>query len=165
MNVAAWTDARRALATRGAEHATKLVLIATFLGGVAAFTVVPPLRRTHVRLGWIDLLMLGLTTYRVGNMVAYERIADPLREPFAERRPDPETGEEEIAPRGRGARRALGELFTCPTCVGTWAAAGVVYGLHIVPAPTRAFMAIMSATAIAQVVRNALEALRSRGGS
>ena len=142
------------------EHAAKLALTAVFFGTVAAFAM-PPLRRSRaVRLGGLDLLLLGLTTYRVGNIVTYERIADPIREPFAERVPEP-SGEETIQPKGRGVRRSLGELLSCPICVGTWAAAGLVYGLHLAPAPTRAFMTIMSATGIAQLLKAAVGALNA----
>ena len=142
------------------ERATKLALTGVFFATVGAFAA-PPLRRSAAtRIGPFDLLLLGMTTYRVGNIVSYERIADPIREPFAERVSTPD-GEEEIEPKGVGAQRALGELFTCPICVGRWAAAGLVYGLHLVPQPTRAFMAIMSATAVAQLTREAAQALRA----
>ncbi len=152
----ATADSRRA-----EEHATKLALAAVFLGSVALFAT-PPLRRAgSLRIGLMDLLLLGLTTYRLGNILTYERIADPIREPFAERVAEP-SGEEVIRPRGSGARRALGELFSCPICAGTWAATGLVYGLHLVPNATRALMAIMSATAIAQLVRDTLTTLRAR---
>lgn len=144
------------------ERATKLALIGIFVSALGAFAV-PPLRHSApLKPGLMDLLLLGLTTYRVGNMLAYERIADPIREPFAERVREPATGEEMIAPRGQGARRALGELFSCPICAGTWAAAGLVYGLHLFPRPTRAFMTIMSATGIAQILKSALGALVSK---
>lgn len=110
----------------------------------------------------MDLVLLGLTTFRVGNILAYERIADPIREPFTTRITEPETGEETIAPRGHGIQRALGELFSCPICAGTWAAAGLVYGLHLFPRPTRAFMTVMSATGVAHIVKVALGALSTR---
>lgn len=145
---------------RREEHATKLVLTTVFFGTIGAFAVVPALRRSTVlRLGPLDLVLLGLTTYRVGHLVAYERIADPIREPFAERTPDPEGDGETIVPKGSGVQRALGELLSCPICVGTWAATALVYGLHLLPRPTRAFMAIMTATGIAQIVNTAVKAL------
>ena len=147
---------------RTEEHATKLALTSVFLGTVGAFAVIPRLRRSSIlRMGPMDLVMLGLTTYRVGHMVAYERIADPIRQPFAERAPDPENGGETIVPRGGGWRRALGELFSCPICVGTWAATALVYGLHFLPRPTRAFITIMSATGVAEILNTGIKALAS----
>jgi hypothetical protein len=32
----------------------------------------------------LDLVMLGLATYRSGRLIAYERVAAPLREPVTE---------------------------------------------------------------------------------
>ena len=62
-----------------------------------------------------------------------------------------------------GARRALGELLSCPICSGTWIAAALVYGLGIVPGPTRAFLAIMSAIGVAELLNAATEALQWTG--
>ena len=144
--------------SRREEHATKLALAAVFLGTVGLFAT-PLFRRSPAaRIRALDLAMLGLTTYRLGNILSYERIADPIREPFTERVPLA-SGGEMIRPRGAGARRALGELFACPICAGTWAAAGLVYGLHLFPRATRALMTIMSATAIAQLVKTTVAAL------
>ena len=142
------------------EHATKLALTSIFLGTVGAFAA-PPLRRSPpLKVGPMDLALLGLTTYRVGQLVAYERIADPIREPFAERAPDGSGGETTV-PKGRGAQRALGELFTCPICVGTWVATGLVYGMHLAPRPTRALMTIMAATGVAQITNVSMKAIAS----
>ena len=151
--------------SRTEERATKLALIGIFMSALGAFAL-PPLRRLPpLKLGPMDLLLLGLTTFRMGNMLAYERIADPIREPFAERIQEPETGVETIVPRGQGVQRVLGELFACPICAGTWAAAGLVFGLHVLPRPTRAFMAIMSATGIAHILKVVAGALDGRAGS
>jgi hypothetical protein len=37
-------------------------------------------------------------------------------------------GEVEERAKGRGLRRAIGELLTCPFCLGTWIASGFIYG-------------------------------------
>jgi len=60
-------------------------------------------------------------------------------------------------------RRALGELVSCPTCIGTWIAAGSVYGLRLAPAQTRAFLAFMAAGGVAELLDYATEAL-DKGG-
>ena len=59
----------------------------------------------------------------------------------------------------RGWRWTLGEVVSCPLCVGTWVAAEPVYGLHLAPRPTRAYIAVMSATGVAQVLSETTEAL------
>ncbi len=144
---------------RLANRATKLSLTGVFLALMAAFSAWISGRREALELRPFDLVLLGLSTYRTGRLVAFERVTAPLREPFTETRPDDSGAGEVVVPRGRGARRVLGELFSCPVCVGTWVAAGLVYGLHLAPRPTRAYLAIMSATGTAQLLSETTEAL------
>ena len=59
----------------------------------------------------------------------------------------------------RGADQVLGELLVCPICAGTWIAAGLVYGLQILPGPTRMLITIMSAIGLAEVLHAATEAM------
>jgi hypothetical protein len=68
-----------------------------------------------------------------------------------------------VVPKGFGARRALGELISCPICAGTWMAALLVYGLGFAPRATRAFLAIMSSIGIAELLHAATEALQWTG--
>ena len=56
-------------------------------------------------------------------------------------------------------QHALGELLSCPICTGTWVAAGLVYGLHLAPRPTRVLLAIMSTTGVAHLLYSLTEAL------
>jgi len=53
----------------------------------------------------------------------------------------------------------LGELVSCPVCVGTWVAAGLVYGLHLAPRPTRVYLAVMGTTGAAELLNCSAEAL------
>ena len=141
------------------NQATKWALMGLFLGTVAAFSTRALRRGQELELRPLDLLLLGLSTYRAGHLVAYERVAQPLREPFTQTRPDASGAGETVVAEGTGARRALGELLSCPICVGTWVAAGLVYGLHLAPRPTRVFLAIMGTTGAAEVVSSLTEAL------
>ena len=59
-------------------------------------------------------------------------------------------GEVNEKPQGRGLRRSLGELLSCPSCTGQWVAAGFTAGLLLAPRPTRAVAAMFSAYAIAE---------------
>ena len=36
----------------------------------------------------IDLLLLGLSTYRAGHLIAYEKVAEPIRAPLTDTVPD-----------------------------------------------------------------------------
>ena len=141
------------------DDAAKLTLAAVFGSALGAFSLVLRQRGEQVRLEPLDLVMLGLATYRSGRLVAYERVAAPLRGPVTDTVPDGSGAGESVVASGDGWRWTLGELVSCPVCVGTWVAAGLVYGLHLAPRPTRAYLAVMSATGVAQLLSETTEAL------
>ena len=140
-------------------NATKLTLISLFLAILGTFSTRVVRDRPPLRLQPLDLLQLGLSSFRIGRMVAFEGVGAPLRAPFTETRPDDSGAGDTVVAEGTGARRAIGELLSCPICAGTWVAAGLVYGLHLAPRPTRVLMAIMSTTGLAQVLYDGTEAL------
>lgn len=141
------------------ERTTKLILGSAFLSGLGAFSLLLRRREEQVELTGLDLVMLGLATYRSGRLVAYERVAAPLREPVTETVQDGSGSGETVVATGQGWRWTFGELVSCPVCVGTWVAAGLVYGLHLAPRPTRAYVAVMSVTGVAQILSETTEAL------
>ena len=116
-------------------------------------------RRTDAHVPVLEVLLRGLAAYRIGRMVAFERIAQPLREPFTATVPD-ETGvDDTVVARGRGLRWAFGELLSCPTCVATWASLGLGIGALVAPAPTRFLVRVLGITGIAELSHLAAEHL------
>ena len=111
----------------------------------------------------LDLAMLGLASYRTGRMVAYDKVFESQRMPFAETVPDPTGAGETVVPKGTGVRHAIGELISCPICVGTWIAAILVFGLTVLPGPTRMFLKIMSGIGLAEFINAGTEALQWNG--
>lgn len=145
------------------ERMTYLALSSLFLSLFTTFWLYKHKRGEALNLRPFDLTMLGFATYRLGRLAAYDKITEPLRRPFTETTPDSSGAGETVAPRGVGAQRALGELLSCPICSGTWIAAALVYGLNMLPGPTRALLAIMSAIGIAEFLNAATEALQWTG--
>ena len=142
------------------ERATYLTLVGVFLGLFAAFSRREQDEKRPLTLAPLDLAMLGLTTYRAGRLAAYDRVTEPLRAPFTETVPDEYGADQNVVAGGSGARKAIGELVSCPTCIGTWVAATLVYGLRLAPRPTRLFLAFMSATGLAELIDGASETLQ-----
>jgi hypothetical protein len=143
------------------NHTTKLSLIGIFLSTFLAFVVQPRVRRRHARsldLSLVDLLLLVVSTFRLGRLVAFDKVFDPVRAPFTVTREDEYGAGDVVEARGMGVRRALGELMSCPICAGTWIAAGLVYALHLFPGAARVFMTIMSTIGLAEM----LDALTER---
>ena len=144
------------------EYATKLSLIGIFLSVFAAFVSRLSFwrrERGEFNLKPFDLVLLGFATLRLGRLIAYDQVTEPLRQPFAKTVPDDTGAGNTVEPRGSGARQSLGQLISCPICSGTWVAAALVYGLHSLPSPTRVFLAIMGTTGVAELLNSLTEAL------
>ena len=141
------------------QRATYLTLTGLFLSAFTAFTMRERKHGKKLDLRPFDLVLLGFSTYRLGRMTVYDKVTEPLRQPFTATAPDSSGAGKTTVPKGQGARRAIGELFSCPICMGTWIAAGLVYGLDIAPRATRAFLAITSSVGVAEVINAATEVM------
>ncbi len=140
------------------ERVTYVALTGLFLSAFAAFSTRKRYQQQVAKLGPVDLALLSLATYRLGHLASYDKITESIRRPFTRTMPDGSGAGDTTASRGRGVQRAIGELLACPTCTGTWAAAGLVYGLGVAPTPTRTFITIMGATGAAELLNALSEA-------
>jgi len=104
-------------------------------------------------------VMLALAAFRMGRLIAYDKVAEPLRAPFTKTVPDDSGAGETVVARRGGIRNAVGELLSCPICAGTWISAGLVYGLELLPGPTRMLITIMSAIGLGELLNSLTEAL------
>jgi len=145
------------LSAQSETAATKLTLMSIFVAllGTFATRLIPSNREVTPRP--YELLMLGLASFRIGRMLAYEGVAEPLREPFTQTELDDSGAGQTVVAAGQGVRFALGQLLSCPICIGTWVAAALVYGLQLVPRPTRILLAIMSTIGVAQLFHSVTE--------
>jgi hypothetical protein len=91
----------------------------TFFGGLA---VIAALSRRSPPGTVVELAALAGATFKVSRTLSRERVGSFVRQPFVEG--DATTGEDE-QPAGSGFQRAIGELVTCPRCLGTWSAAAL----------------------------------------
>ena len=107
----------------------------------------------------LDFALLGLSVFRLGRLVAYDIVTSPYRAPFAKTVSDATGAGDSVEPKGRGWRRAIGELISCPICAGTWIGAALVYALQIAPGPARLFITIMGAIGLGEVLNAITEAL------
>ncbi len=140
-----------------AEQATYLGLISGFTALAGAFTLYARERGKSADVGGFDFFLLSLATYRAGKLVAGDKVMEPVRAPFVENKGG-EPDDEEVEPKGGGVQRAIGELIACSTCVGTWAAAFLVYGLKVAPLPTRAVMLILAVAGAAEIAEKTVGA-------
>jgi hypothetical protein len=71
-------------------------------------------------------------------------VTSGIRAPFTQYQDDAGPGEVSEQPRGRGLRRAIGELLVCPYCLGMWTSAAFVAGLLVAPRLTRWLAAVLA---------------------
>jgi uncharacterized protein DUF1360 len=108
-------------------HNAYAAIAGLFFGGLA--TVATISRRSPPSTA-VELLVLSAATFKVSRTLSRERVGSFVRQPFVEG--DADTGEDE-QPAGTGFQRALGELVTCPRCLGTWSAAALVSSQMVSP--------------------------------
>lgn len=84
-----------------------------------------------------DLALVSIAAHKASRLLAKDRVASPLRAPFTRYEDDGAAGEVSETPRGRGLRRAVGELLVCPYCIGAWMAAAFTASLLVAPRLTR----------------------------
>ena len=136
-------DAKRELA--GDERPLpEYATLATVFGGVLGGFLVLGRRRLPEQIGFGDMVRLGLASYKLGRLIAKDEVTAFVRAPVTE---GAESGEEE--PKGQGVQRALGELVTCPYCIGLWISAGFAYSLVLLPRETRFVTTVFGAQAVA----------------
>lgn len=109
--------------------------------------------RLPERVGFGDVVRIGLSSYKIGRLVAKDDVTSWVRAPVTR-------DEEATEPKPEGAERALGELLTCPYCIGVWTAAGLSYALVLVPRETRLVTTIFSAQAVADFLNAAFVKLK-----
>jgi hypothetical protein len=140
---------------------------ATMLGAFAVSAAVATFaaRRSGRRpaaLSPFELGCMALATHKVSRLVAKDAVTSPLRAPFA--RFEGPAGDAELAEEvtGSGIRKAVGELLTCPFCIGPWAAATFMAGHTFAPTLTRAAANVLSAVAVSDFLQLGYAAAQER---
>lgn len=101
-----------------------------------------------------DLALAAVATHKLSRLIAKDRVTSTVRAPFTRFENDAGPGEVEEAARGRGLRRAIGELLVCPFCLGMWVASGFTAGLLVAPRVARwvgFVIAVESASDVLQI--------------
>jgi hypothetical protein len=92
-----------------------------------------------------DLALVTVATHKASRLLTKDRVTSTVRAPFTRFEDDAGPGEVSEAARGRGLRRAVGELIVCPYCVGLWISSALAAGLLVAPRFTRWLAAVLSA--------------------
>jgi hypothetical protein len=131
------------------EYAMLVVVFGTALGGF----LVLARNRLPERIGFFDVARLGLASYKIGRLVAKDEVTTWMRAPVTR-------DEDAQEPEREGMARALGELVTCPYCIGVWVSAGLTGALALRPRQTRLVTTVFEAQAVADFLNAAFVRIR-----
>jgi hypothetical protein len=107
-----------------------------------------------------ELPVFGLATFTVTKALAKEKVGAWAREPLVDNGAD---GDHH--PRGRGVRYVLGELVTCPRCLGTWSSLGLI-GLRVArPREGRIVAGILATAAINDILQSSFTLLCAKANA
>ncbi|GGK33470.1 hypothetical protein GCM10010124_27740 [Pilimelia terevasa] len=141
--------------------------LAGYVGELAAYAAVLGLVGARVRaggrlprgLGAADVALLGAATHKLSRLLAKSSVTSPLRAPFTRFREPAGPGEvtEEVRLR-HPAGHAVGELVTCPFCLGVWVCTGLAAGFVLAPRVTRTAAGALAAVTVADFLHLAYAA-------
>lgn len=120
-------------------------------------------RELPERVGAADLVTIGVASHKLSRLISKDKVTSPLRAPFTELEASGGPSELEESARGKGARKAIGELLVCPYCLGLWVVAAFSLGLVFAPRLTRFLAAVFSALTISDFLQIAYKAAEEKG--
>ncbi len=102
-----------------------------------------------------DFVLLGLAAARLTDIISTDQIMQWLRRPFVKMETTEIAGHEveTRTGRGRGLKKVLGDLLSCPWCVGVWVAASLTYAYFLMPTVTWIFILILAIAEIGSLVQ------------
>lgn len=141
-----------------------LTLVGTYLTALAGLGAVARWRKVAwpEQISAADLALVAIATHKASRTIAKDAVLSPVRAPFTRFRGPAGPGEVTEEVRGRGLRKAVGELLTCPFCLDHWVATAFVAGLVAAPRPTRLLASILAARSGADFLQFAYAAAEKR---
>lgn len=102
-----------------------------------------------------DLILIGLASARLTDIISTDEVMAWLREPFIQLEETEIAGREvEIREgKGDGFRKVIGDLLSCPWCIGVWIAAGLSYAYFLFPRVVWLFVLIMAIAEISSILQ------------
>ena len=91
-----------------------------------------------------DLLLLSVAGHKLSRLITKDRVTATIRAPFVTYKQGEGEGEVEEEPRGKGMQQALGDLLTCPYCLGVWIITPLWFGMVLAPRLTRFVAGILA---------------------
>lgn len=126
-------------------YLTLMGTFGAFVAGLAAATRFSGTKLPDKAPAVGDLLLLGIATHKLARLITKDAVTSPLRAPFVRLKEESAgEGEVEEEARGEGMQRAIGDLLTCPFCIGVWIATPLWFGMLLAPRLTRFVAGILA---------------------
>ena len=136
--------------------------LTAFAAAVAGMTLAG--RRKGARLperyDLLDVVLGGLATHKFTRLVSKGSVTSPLRAPFTEFEEPAGSAELNESARGGTLRHTVGELVTCPFCLGQWVGSAYVAALAVAPRPARTWAAVFAVTGLSDALQQVYGRLR-----
>ena len=123
------------------------------LAGVYAFIFSTLLAAAHRRglvpekIALPDIGLIGIATFRLSRLLTKDKVTSGFRAPFVKYERSTGAGEVEEDARGSGLQQAVGDMVTCPYCIGLWASTALTFALLFAPRSTRVLASILASVA------------------
>jgi Protein of unknown function (DUF1360) len=137
-------------------------VMATYAAVVGAGAIALRRKGLPERLAWSDVALASVATHRLSRLISKDSVTSPIRVPFTRLKGTGAPSELKEEVRGSGARRAVGELLTCPFCVSQWIATGFTFGLVLAPRATRLAASVLTSVTAADFLQFARAAAEQR---
>lgn len=108
-----------------------------------------------------DVVLGGLATHKFTRLLSKGAVTSPLRAPFTSFDEPAGSAELNESARGEGLRHTVGELLTCPFCLGQWVGTGYVAGLALAPRGARTWAAVFAVTGLSDVLQQLYARVRT----
>ncbi|HUP33463.1 MAG TPA: DUF1360 domain-containing protein [Gaiellaceae bacterium] len=136
-------------------------IVGAFVAGLGAVSGLAAARKRPLQeVTPVDLVLLGLATFKASRTVARDKVTSFVREPFVEG--EAYDGEDERPTRESELKQALGELVTCTRCIGTWLGAALASTQILAPRTGRLLTAVLAAGAVNDFLLAGFSALTSK---
>jgi len=140
-----------------------LAAMGVYASAVAGLTLLG--RRLGLRapasVGPWDVALIGMATHRLTRTISKDAVVSPIRAPFTTYSGPQGPGElhEEVRTDSH-LRHAVGELLTCPFCLGQWVATGFAAGLVFAPRATRLVAATFAGISVSDFLQYGYSAVQ-----
>lgn len=120
-------------------------------------------RELPAQVGVGDVALFGAASHKLSRLIAKDKVTTFLRAPFTEYQGSAGPAEVSEQARGTGLRAAVGELLSCPFCLGLWASGAFHLGLVFAPRTTRLIASTLCALTISDFLQIGYKAAERRG--